>query len=71
MTLRTLVLALLLTVATAWLSAQVTRPPSSTQGQNPMDLVAPIVISGSDLGFRIETIEMAECFNSPRVESLK
>jgi hypothetical protein len=43
-----------LVVATVWAAAQVTRPPSETALQ-PMDLVAPTVISGSDLGFRIET----------------
>jgi hypothetical protein len=43
-----------LVMAAAWVSAQVTRPPSET-GLKPMDLVAPQVISGSDLGFRLES----------------
>lgn len=58
MTLRTginlIVLTVFLVVAAVWTSAQVTRPPSET-GLKPMDLVAPTVISGSDLGFRIES----------------
>ena len=40
-------LTVFLVVAAAWVSAQVTRPPSET-GLKPMDLVAPQVISGSD-----------------------
>ena len=60
MTIRTgvnlIVLTVFLVVAAVWASAQVTRPPSET-GLKPMDLVAPIVISGSDLGFRIESKE--------------
>ncbi|MCM3881169.1 MAG: hypothetical protein ND807_13755 [Vicinamibacterales bacterium] len=58
MTLRTgvnfIVLTVFLVVAVVWASAQVARPPSET-GLKPMDLVAPTVISGSDLGFRIES----------------
>jgi hypothetical protein len=58
MTLRTginlIVLTFFLVVAAVWMSAQVTRPPSET-GLKPMDLAAPTVISGSDLGFRIES----------------
>ena len=58
MTLRTgvnlIVLAVFLTGAAVWASAQVGRPPSETRIR-PMDLVAPTVISGSDLGFRIES----------------
>lgn len=49
------VLTVFLAVAAAWASAQVTRPPSSETGIKPMDLVAPQVISGSDLGFRVES----------------
>ena len=49
-----IVLTVFLAVAAAWTSAQVTRPPSET-GIKPMDLVAPQVISGSDLGFRVES----------------
>lgn len=49
-----IVLTVFLIVAAVWPSAQVTRPPSET-GLKPMDLVAPTVISGSDLGFRIES----------------
>ena len=60
MTIRTginlIVLTVFLVLAAVWASAQVTRPPSET-GLNPMDLVAPTVISGSDLGFRIESRE--------------
>ncbi len=48
------VLTVLLAVAAAWVSAQVTRPPSA-KALDPMDLVAPTVISGSDLGFRLES----------------
>ena len=47
-------LTVFLVVAAAWVSAQVTRPPSET-ALKPMDLVAPQVISGSDLGFRLES----------------
>jgi len=58
MTLRTGVNLIVLTVflagAAVWASAQVGRPPSETRIR-PMDLVAPTVISGSDLGFRIES----------------
>jgi hypothetical protein len=58
MTLRTgvnlIVLAVFLAGAAVWASAQVGRPPSETRIR-PMDLVAPTVISGSDLGFRIES----------------
>jgi hypothetical protein len=58
MTLRTgvnlIVLTVFLVVAAVWASAQVAGPPSAT-GLTPMDLVAPTVISGSDLGFRIES----------------
>jgi len=58
MTLRTgvnlIVLTVFLVVVAVLTSAQVTRPPSET-GIKPMDLVAPTVISGSDLGFRIES----------------
>lgn len=46
-------ITVLLAVAVAWASAQVTQPPGPT-GLTPMDLVAPTVVSGSDLGFRIE-----------------
>lgn len=49
-----IVLSAFLVVAAVWVSAQVTRPPSET-GLKPMDLVAPTVISGGDLGFRIES----------------
>lgn len=49
-----IVLTVFLVVAAVWASAQVSRPPSET-GLKPMDLVAPTVISGSDLGFRIES----------------
>ena len=49
-----IVLTVFLVVTAAWVSAQVIRPPSET-GLQPMDLVAPTVISGSDLGFRIES----------------
>ena len=49
-----IVLTVFLVVAAAWVSAQVTRPPSE-RGLEPMDLVAPTVITGSDLGFRIES----------------
>ena len=49
-----IVLTVFLAVAAVWASAQVTRPPSETE-LKPMDLVAPTVISGSDLGFRIES----------------
>jgi len=49
-----IVLTVFLAVAAVWVPAQVTRPPSET-GLKPMDLVAPTVISGSDLGFRIES----------------
>ena len=57
MTLRTgvnlIALTVFLVVAAVLASGQVARPPSET-GLKPMDLVAPTVISGSDLGFRIE-----------------
>jgi hypothetical protein len=45
-------------VAAAWTFGQtpVTQPPGQT-GLKPMDLVAPTVISGPDLGFRVESIE--------------
>ena len=46
-------ITIVLAVAVAWASAQGTQPPGRT-GPTPMDLVAPTVISGSDLGFRIE-----------------
>ena len=49
-----IVLMVFLVVAAVWISAQVTRPPSAT-ALEPMDLVAPTMISGSDLGFRIES----------------
>jgi hypothetical protein len=49
-----IVLTVFLVAAAAWVSAQVTRPPSAT-GLSPMDLAAPTVIAGSDLGFRIES----------------
>ena len=49
-----IILTVFLAVAAAWASAQVTRPPSET-GLKPMDLVAPTVISGGDLGFRVES----------------
>ena len=49
-----IVLTLVLAVAAVWVSAQVNRPPSEARLRT-MDLVAPTVISGSDLGFRIET----------------
>ena len=49
-----IVFMVFLVVAAVWVSAQVTRSPSET-GLRPMDLVAPMVISGSDLGFRIES----------------
>jgi hypothetical protein len=58
MTLRTganlIVLTIFLTIGAVWASAQVGRPPSEIR-LKPMDLVAPTVISGSDLGFRIES----------------
>ena len=49
-----IVLTVFLAVAAVWVSGQVTRPPSEA-GLKEMDLVAPTVISGSDLGFRIES----------------
>jgi hypothetical protein len=49
-----ILLTVVLVVTAAWVSAQVTRPPSET-GLKPMDMVAPQVISGSDLGFRLES----------------
>ena len=52
----TFVAILVLVIAAVLASAQVTRPPSET-GLKAMDLVAPMVISGSDLGFRIESKE--------------
>ena len=58
MTLRTgvnfIVLTVLLVVAAVWASAQVTQPPGPRR-RDLMKLVAPTVISGSDLGFRIES----------------
>lgn len=58
MTVRTgvnfIVLTVFLIVAAVWASAQVTQPPSET-GLKTMDLVAPTLISGSDVGFRIES----------------
>jgi len=58
MTLRTganlIVLTVFLAGAAVWPSAQVGRPPSETRVR-PMDLVAPTVVSGSDLGSRIES----------------
>lgn len=58
MTLRTgvnsIVLTVFLIVGAVWASAQVTQPPGP-RGPDVMKLVAPTVISGSDLGFRIES----------------
>jgi hypothetical protein len=54
-----ILIASLLTINLAiagWTYAQQTLPPPPTQQRiNPMDLVAPIIISGSDLGFRVES----------------
>jgi hypothetical protein len=49
-----IVLTVLVVVAAVWASAQVTQPPGP-RGRDLMKLVAPTVISGSDLGFRIES----------------
>lgn len=58
MTLRTgvnlIFLMVFLIVAAVWASAQVT-PPPGPRGRDVMKLVAPTVISGSDLGFRFES----------------
>jgi hypothetical protein len=60
MTLRTgvnlLILVVLLATAAIWTSAQVPQP-FRTRTVDPLSLVAPTVIAGSDLGFRIESIK--------------
>jgi hypothetical protein len=45
---------ILLVMGGIWASAQVTRP-FGTRTVDPLSLVAPTVITGSDLGFRIES----------------
>ena len=47
--------AIALVVVAIWASAQVLPQPPGETGLKPMDLVAPTVMSGSDLGFRIES----------------
>jgi hypothetical protein len=48
------VLLVLLVTAAIWVSAQVTQPFGTRTG-DPLSLVAPTVIAGIDLGFRIES----------------
>lgn len=50
-------IAVIVVIATVWATAQTQapKPPSDRIPLNRMDLVAPTVISGSDLGFRIES----------------
>ena len=50
-----LIAVILVIVAAVWVTAQTQVPKAPPDLLNRMDLVAPTVISGSDLGFRIES----------------